>query len=723
MLSRQRAGIILVVVSLLVVGAMGQSSTTESTVPTPSGSMEPKAILNTMERVADWQLDHPSTHEPTHWTQGVGDEGIMALAGISASPKYRNAMLAMGEKNQWKLGPDQYYADDQIVGQTYLELYEQLREPKMLRPIRAQFDDILAHPQDGELDFKNSGSKEKWSWCDALHMAPPAWARLYAVTGDTRYLDFAISNWWHTSDFLYDKKEHLYFRDSTYFDKREANGKKVYWSRGNGWVIAGLVRVLQYLPAKHPARARFEQQFKDIAAKVITLQQDDGLWRASLLDPANFQKKETSGSALFTYALAWGINQGLLDRATYEPGVRKAWTALAESIQSDGKLIHVQPIGASPVQFDDNSTEVYGVGAVLLAGSEVYRMVVLENAKPHVITVTNPSDFRRAEEVVEADIPSDKSPVIMDGVSSRILTSQIMGNKLLFQVSLEPGEKRRYLVLSADQLAAVPSADVKTFARFVPERLDDFAWESDRIAHRVYGPAITTDLTQDVSSGVDVWVKSVRTSIINKWYKAGNYHEDHGDGLDFYHVGTGRGCGGLSIFKGDKLFSSSIFKTWKLLVNGPLRSVFELTYDNWDAGGRKVSETRRVSIDAGSNFSRVESIFASDASGPLPIAVGISKRKGEGQFTTDQAAGLMSYWQPEEANGTIGCGVVIPGGTTGFSQADGNYLALATAEPGKPFVYYLGAGWNKSGNFPDVKAWERYERELVSRIKSPLVVH
>jgi len=705
----------------------GDTGMTNSTVPAPalSNGMEPNAILKIMERAADWQLDNPSTRELTHWSQGVGYNGFMALAGISGSPRYRSAMMAMGEANQWKLGPSPYYADDHIVGQTYIELYEQLHEPKMLLPMRTQFEDILTHPHDDALEFKKPASLEKWSWCDALYMAPPAWIRLYAVTGDTRYLDFAIDNWWRTSDFLYDKKEHLFFRDSTYFNKQEANGKNVYWGRGNGWVMGGLVRVLQYLPTNHPARARFEQQFKEMSAKILTLQQDDGLWRASLLDPANYPKKETSGSALFAYALTWGVNQGLLDRATYEPAVRKAWIALTENIQSDGKLIHVQPIGASPVQFDDNSTDVYGVGAFLLAGSEIYRMAVLEKSKPHWVTVTNPSDFRRAEEIVEAEAtPSGKPTVVMEGLTSRILNSQVIGNKLLFQVSLAPGETRRYIVLSADQLAAVPPADVKTFARFVPERLDDFAWESDRIAHRVYGPAILSDPTQEVSSGVDVWVKSVDIPIINKWYKADQYHVDHGEGLDFYHVGTTRGCGGLGIFKDDRLFSSSVYKTWKVFANGPIRSVFELTYDSWDVAGRKVSETRRVSIDAGSNFSRVESTFSSDASGSLSVAIGIAKRKGDGHFTTDQAAGWMSYWQPEETNGTIACSVVIPGGTvTSFTQNEGNFLVLAKAKPGKQFVYYLGAGWSRSGDFPNAKSWETNVRELALRLKSPLIVN
>jgi unsaturated rhamnogalacturonyl hydrolase len=706
----------------------------------------PASVFAIMERAADWQLAHPSTHEPTDWTQGAGDAGFMALAGISGNPKYRDAMIAVGEGNRWEPGPRVYHADDHCVGQTYAELYLLFRDPRMIGPLRERFDGILEKPSavtSMDIDQPNEKATENWSWCDALFMGPPSWVRLYAATGDTRYLDFAVKNWWRTTDFLYDAGEHLYFRDSSYFHQHEANGKKIFWGRGNGWVIAGLVRMLQYLPANHPDRARFERLFTDMAAKLLECQQADGLWRASLLDPASYPLRETSGSGFFTYALAWGVNQGLLERSRYEPPVLKAWAALSGCVEPDGMLGHVQPIGADPKAFPEHSTEVYGVGAYLLAGSEVYRLRVLElsgageNPRGRAeVSVTNPAGFYREEETVEID-PDVLGPssriAVMDGVSSRILDSQVYragpaqaARKLLFQVDLAPGETRRFTLLNPEALLpAVPKPFVKTFARLVTERFNDVAWESDRIAHRMYHlDLIKAEGT--VSSGIDVWTKRTRALVIDEWYKRPNYHQDDGDGLDDYRVSRSRGCGGLGVWSGGKLYVSSNFRSARVVTTGPVRSEFVLDYDAWDANGRKVSESKRISIDAGSNMSRMESAFASDDRSPLQIGVGIALRGGPGTSALeDKGAGWMTYWQaPDRDRGSIGCAVILPAGsirefvtengTVAKVPPDkqlapdpeglpavGNRLAITQINVSDPLVYYAGAGWTRSGDFPE----------------------
>jgi unsaturated rhamnogalacturonyl hydrolase len=745
--------------------------------PAQSASPEisPKVVLDVMQRVADWQLANPSKHKTTDWTQGAGDAGIMALAGISGDVKCRNAMLAMGEANHWNLGPRKYHADDQAVGQTYAELYFLYRDPKMIAPMRARFDAILAEPskvQSLAFNQPKGNAGENWSWCDSLFMAPPAWVRLYAATGDEKYLNFAVKEWWRTTDYLYDKDEHLYFRDSTYFNKKEANGKKVFWGRGNGWVMGGIVRTLQYLPMNHPDRPRFEQLFKDMAAKILTCQQPDGLWRASLLDPDSYPLKETSASGFYTYALAWGVNQGLLDHAQFEPAVRKAWAALVGCVDADGKLTHVQPIGADPKKFAEDSTEVYGVGAFLLAGSEVYRMAILEKSKAVTVKVTNPANFWRESETIEIN-PFTLTKTngfyvfaVMEGLSSRILDTQTYTesnknpgsespheNKLLFQADFSPGETRTFSVLVLDVAALdyFPKPIVKTFARYVPERLDDFAWESDRIAHRTYGQKLIA-AEHTISSGPDVWIKKNRELTVDTMYATKHYHEDNGEFMDDYRVGKSRGDGGIGIWDGKKLFVSSNYRNWKLITTGPIRSEFELTYDAWDAGnGRMVSETKRYSIDAGSWMTKAQSTFASEDKSPLTIGVGLAERacptNREEFIAQDLVEGWMTYWQPEDKpKGTTAVAILLPKDSVKEFTNDNpempdsvkhanvpqpthegypairNQLAIAQAEIGKPFEYYFGASWDRSGDFTNHEQWENYVKRFAERRDQPLQV-
>ena len=340
-------------------------------------------MLALTKKAADWQLAHPSKHAATDWTQAAFYTGVMALYYASGDKKYMDAMVSMGEANQWKAGKRPYHADDYAVCQTYCELYLLAKKPKMIEPTRAQFDFVLAHPKDQTLEYHKTGGEDRWSWCDSLFMAPPAWARLYAVTGDTKYLNFMDKEYWNTTSYLYDPTECLFFRDNSFFSKKAANGKKVFWSRGNGWVYAGITRVLDYLPAGNvwqgsgspgtPGRAKYEKLFTDMTGAIVKCQQEDGLWHPSLLDPAEVPVSETSGSAFFCYGLAWGVNHRLLDESRYWPLVLRSWNGLTSKVLPDGMVGSVQKIGSAPDKLDADSTEVYGTGAFLLAGSEIYK--------------------------------------------------------------------------------------------------------------------------------------------------------------------------------------------------------------------------------------------------------------------------------------------------------------------------------------------------------------
>jgi hypothetical protein len=312
----------------------------------------------------------------------------------------------------------------------------------------------------------------------------------------------------------------------------------------------------------------------------------------------------------------------------------------------------------------------------------------------------------------------------MDGLTSRILPAQEISGDLLFQVALAPRETRAYLVLPQAALSAVPQPLVRTFARFVPERKDDFAWESDRIAFRMYGPALMTDRGEPLtSSGVDVWVKRTRDLVINRWYRQGVYHDDRGEGCDCYKVGPTRGCGGLGIWDGEQLHVSKNFKSHRLIATGPIRSVFELTYDTWDANGRPVSEVKRLSIDANSNCTRSESVFTSNSRKPLSVGVGIAHRPGAGWLARNARQGWLVYWEPEQPpHGHTGCAVLLPKGANRFVTDDTHHLAIGTAHPGRPFVYYFGAGWSQSGDFERPEAFEQHVREFAAQLETPVKV-
>jgi unsaturated rhamnogalacturonyl hydrolase len=335
-----------------------------------SASLDPVAVGKAMRKVGDWQLARSEEYFDRIWTWSVLYSGFMAASDSLGDAKYRDAMEAMGKKFDWQLRSHLPDADDQSVGQTYLELYLLKKDPAMIAPTRAELDALLAAPHVS----KRPGKTISWWWCDALFMAPPVWSRMYAATGDRRYITYLDEEWAKTSDLLYDKKEHLYARDADYLTKTEANGKKMFWSRGNGWVMGGLARTLEYLPKEDHARAKYVTQLKEMAARVAALQGPDGLWRAGMLDPSNYSEPEISGSALFTYALAWGINEGLLDGKVYRPIVAKAWAGMLTHVYADGRLGCIQQTGAEPAPFKASASYNYGVGAFLMAGSEIRRM-------------------------------------------------------------------------------------------------------------------------------------------------------------------------------------------------------------------------------------------------------------------------------------------------------------------------------------------------------------
>ena len=337
-----------------------------------SPALKPQAIQKAMRKVADWQLRMAESRFSTDWTYAALYDGLLAASRTTGDPRYHDAVLKFADANGWKLGPRFAMADDEAVSQAYVELYFEHPEAQRIAEIKEEANKLLQRPDNPQKDL--------WWWCDALFMAPPALARLAKATGDTRYLDYMDREWWIASAHLYDPAVHLHSRDASFLDQHEKNGAKLFWSRGNGWVLAGLARVIPYLPDDFPSRARYVEQFRQMAKEVASIQGEDGLWRSGLLDPGAYPHPEVSGSAFFTFALAWGINTGLLDRRTYEPVVAKAWKGLLGHIYADGRLGSMQKIGGAPGDVSPGGSYVYGVGAFLLAGSEMDKLA--QHASP-----------------------------------------------------------------------------------------------------------------------------------------------------------------------------------------------------------------------------------------------------------------------------------------------------------------------------------------------------
>jgi rhamnogalacturonyl hydrolase YesR len=334
-----------------------------------SPALQPAAIDKALRKVADWQLERTMRHLDKIWTSAVLFTGFMAASEATGDAKYRDAMLTMAKGFNWELRTPYPNADDISVAQTYLELYALDPTSEKLAATRTQLDILLPLKT-----LKPGDDRLPWWWCDALFMAPPVWLKMYKATGERKYLDYVHEQWQKTYDALYDKQEHLYARDASYIGKTEPNGKKIFWSRGEGWVLGGLARSIDYIPADDPKRPFYIQQLKEMSAAVAKIQGPDGLWHAGLLDPATYPLPEISGSALFVYGMAYGVNNGYLDEKTYRPVIERAWAGILKNIYADGRLGGIQQTGAEPAFYRPASSYNYGVGGFLLAAAELKKM-------------------------------------------------------------------------------------------------------------------------------------------------------------------------------------------------------------------------------------------------------------------------------------------------------------------------------------------------------------
>ncbi len=402
-------------------------------------------VVDLMDRVIHWQsqqTDHVEKYTLTNWQFATYYMGMMKAFKTTGNTVYQDYLYKIGEDHNWETMPDMYHADKIAMGQIYLDLYQQKGGTELIKNLKWVLDaNLLRNQPKPDVRYKDNPYKhEWWSWCDALFMAPPTFAKMYQITGEQKYLDYAIDHWLVSTDYLWDKEEHLIYRDDRYFDKRTKSGKKIFWSRGNGWVFGGLVHMLEMIPENHPKRHLLVDQFQKMAQRLLDLQEmsSDGLWRANLLDPGIFAYlnrdgtqfietdkadiPENSGSAFFCYGFVWGINKGLLDPDLYEKPMVKAWKELTQHVNKEGRLGFVQPVGKDPKPYGEDSWQEFGTGAFLLAASEYINYLKNPIKK-------NPISYQKQSLFYENDF-SSKSNLkdwVLEG-EAKVVVKQLDGN-------------------------------------------------------------------------------------------------------------------------------------------------------------------------------------------------------------------------------------------------------------------------------------------------------
>lgn len=342
-----------------------------------SGKMNEGDVRKVCDAVAQWQIANFDScpHHNLQWTNGALYRGMVEWGKVAGNADCLDFLMAVGDKNGWAMWDRVWHADDICVGQAFIELYRIHRRPEMLQPVMERAYYVANHPSTAPLTKNDEkGKHDRWSWCDALFMAPPVYAALYELTGEEVYVDYMDKEFRICTDSLYDHTADLYYRDCKRIPLREPNGSKQFWARGNGWVFAGIPLILENLPDNHPTRFYYLDIFRKMAKSIAACQDKNGAWHASLLDPVAYPVPENSASAFFCYGYAWGINNGILSEEDYGGVLEKGWKSVVSGVNPDGKLGYVQPIGAAPVSVSSESTDVYGVGALLLAGSEILKM-------------------------------------------------------------------------------------------------------------------------------------------------------------------------------------------------------------------------------------------------------------------------------------------------------------------------------------------------------------
>jgi rhamnogalacturonyl hydrolase YesR len=622
-------------------------------------------VLKLAEKVADYQLatmgggyvppnTSKDTIDPTGWVQAAFFVGLTALADRSDKPAYSSAIVARGVANQWQLGPRLYHADDHSIGATYLWAAQHAGVESALAPLRERFDRILEYPPSVDLAHADYGDPrgvtcaQRWCWSDAIFMAPPVWFELSLRTADPKYANFAKAELDAVNAYLYDASEHLYFRDSRFFDRRGPNGEKIFWSRGNGWALSGLARSIPLLTENDPARERMESVFKQMAAKLKSIQRQDGFWSPSLLADPQSSVPESSGTGFFVHGLAWGMKAGLLSRSDYEATVRKGWSALTRAVHPTGKVGYVQQVSDRPdnVSFDD--TQYYGVGAFLLAATAVADL----NLKP------------------AADLTKSQAPR-----TQAVLNVREGGE--MSQGAMQGGTFHRKHAFN------VPSEHAIHDGLFAFEGL---GWESDLIGYRLY---------LDERFAVDIFGKKTNSTVLQRiGQKGDDYHELSDWGMDVFKVGETVGLGSVGRIRDGKPAQLQPSKLRVLILEGRAEeAVSEVVASGFNDSD--VELTASFSIRQGSPITRVEG----RASRPIAeLITGITHHPGVRVIHSDRPVNGWAYvatWGKQSlANDDLGLVLFYqPRAVHAGTVVDANGMLYVQFLEADRFDYGFAAAW------------------------------
>lgn len=695
--------------------------------------LSPNEIFADMKIVAERQISDIKKNglqKPiTSWTNNAYLSGQMAWAKMANDQTQMNFLISVGAENAWEIDPDK--TEDFGKGQMYTNLFGIYQDSSMIKPLLYLGDKLLDNilPKSTLHQFKGDFYESEWN--DSFFTGLSTLGNIYTLTGNVKYLDRLNDLWWAWSDHFYDRENQLYFVGSRNLGKKE-NPNKVFAISINGRVLAELIKIINQLPADYPARNRFVNLFLNITKRIAGLQLSDGTWNNDLLYQKKYSGRDIGDTGLFTYSMAWGINQGYLSYNQYISVIKKSWSAMREFLQPVGKQNFGKGSDNLFRRANAHDLGTHYTGAFLLAGTELFKLMFNRDSSAKKLVVVNTIPLDRKEEIVELQWKQfeesnfdPKNIKVVNAQTNQEIPSQVVYNggqipvSIIFQTEVSAGNTDYYYFKK--QKPGIYTN--RTYGRQVPERYDDFTWENDRIAFRMYGAAL--DARPDNAKGIDLWAKKTSKMIIDEWYKTNDYHKDHGDGLDAYHVGMTLGAGNSAPLHDNNLVFSGNYSSYRILDAGPLRLVFELVYQPWEVNNRMVQQVKTISLDAGSNINKITDRFQFEGK-ELTIAAGITKHKNDGSISINKEHGFISYWDQADGNkvdnGKIGVGILIPKyENVDFKDDLGHLLAVSTLSSyNQQFVYYQGGAWNRSGLFENQQVWIDYLVDFSRKLESPL---